>query len=300
MSAKSTPSTGTFNLRRFLAGGLAGAVSKTCCAPLERTKIMLQASSGEHGSTLQVMRAVWRSEGLVGFWAGNLANCARVLPSKGILFMSNDMYKDAARRHLGLGAAGGESDPGAASTSTGVKLPVWASFGAGSLAGMTAVGLTYPLDLARARAAGTLNSRYRGLTGALRVTLAEEGWRGLFRGIGPTLGGALPFEGLKFCVFDLLASRLDRGADGKPSVAALSTAGAVAGTVAAVLVFPNDTVRRRCQMDRGEKYKGGFDCYRKLFAEQGIKAFYRGLSADLVRRVPSAAIQFVVYSKLKG
>ena len=53
-------------------------------------------------------------------------------------------------------------------------------------------------------------------------------------------------------------------------------------------------------MDRGEKYKGGFDCYRKLCAEQGIKAFYRGLSADLVRRVPSAAIQFVVYSKLKG
>ena len=98
----------------------------------------------------------------------------------------------------------------------------------------------------------------------------------------------------------MLASRLDRGADGKPSVVALSTAGAMAGTVAAVLVFPNDTVRRRCQMDRGEKYNGGLDCYRKLFAEQGVKAFYRGLGADLVRRVPSAAIQFVVYSKLKG
>ena len=164
---------------------------------------MLQASSGEHGSALQVMRAVWRSEGMVGFWAGNLANCARVLPSKGILFMSNDVYKDVVRRYLETDNASGTIGGSGASSSsapTKAKLPVWASFGAGSLAGMTAVGLTYPLDLARARAAGTLNSRYRGLTGALRVTLAEEGWRGLFRGIGPTLAGALPFEGLKFCV----------------------------------------------------------------------------------------------------
>ena len=99
--------------------------------------------------------------------------------------------------------------------------PVW-DLVAGSLAGATAVILTYPLDLARTRLAwqlepgsspgarvaggvvgGALQPPRRGQTivGLLRETVASEGVRGLYRGGLPTLLGILPYAGLKFYIY---------------------------------------------------------------------------------------------------
>lgn len=46
----------------------------------------------------------------------------------------------------------------------------------------------YPLDLVRTRlAAQTTESYYRGIGHALRTIVQDEGLRGLYRGLGPTL-----------------------------------------------------------------------------------------------------------------
>ena len=62
----------------FVSGGLAGAIAKTCVAPLERLKILNQA--GSSFGILAPIRTVWRNEGILGFWAGNFAACVRIVP----------------------------------------------------------------------------------------------------------------------------------------------------------------------------------------------------------------------------
>jgi len=92
---------------------------------------------------------------------------------------------------------GGSSEEWEAS---GRRLPWSLSFLSGGLAGMSATAATYPLDLARGRIAGKVagpggSKHYRGIIDTMIVTAREEGPRALYKGVSPTLLGAMPYEG---------------------------------------------------------------------------------------------------------
>lgn len=71
------------SLRRLMSGAVAGAVSRTCVAPLEtiRTHLMV-GSSGN--STSEVFHNIMKTDGWKGLFRGNFVNIIRVAPSKAI------------------------------------------------------------------------------------------------------------------------------------------------------------------------------------------------------------------------
>lgn len=81
----------------FIAGGLAGAVSRTVVSPLERLKILLQVQSvGRDEYKMSVSKALgkmWREEGWRGLMAGNGTNCVRIVPYSAVQFGSYNIYK---------------------------------------------------------------------------------------------------------------------------------------------------------------------------------------------------------------
>jgi hypothetical protein len=139
--------------RLFLVAGTASALTKTGVAPLDRLRIIAQ--TGLNKGPLADFRRIVQQEGVRGLWKGNLANSMRIFPSRGILFACNDLYKVALKWVLFAGGSGWSSSgssssaPRKVSGNGGSDLPVWASFLAGSLAGLTSNGITYPLDHAR-------------------------------------------------------------------------------------------------------------------------------------------------------
>ena len=64
-------------LRLMLAGGGAGAVAKTCVAPLERIKMLMQVfgmtnpSSAKTPTILRTAKTIWKQEGVAGFWTAS-------------------------------------------------------------------------------------------------------------------------------------------------------------------------------------------------------------------------------------
>ena len=78
-------------LARFLAGGLAGAVSRTATAPLERLRTMMMADTA-NTRLLPTMKKMWASGGLLGLWRGNLASVAKVMPQSAIQFAVNPCH----------------------------------------------------------------------------------------------------------------------------------------------------------------------------------------------------------------
>lgn len=277
-------------LRLMLAGGSAGVVSKTVVAPFERVKIVCQ--TGESVGMIQTTKTIFVSEGLIGFWRGNLAACVRVMPHKAVLFGFSDVYKDLIRLVDGRGE-------------DKKMLPAWGAFAAGSMSGFTASLLTYPLDLIRTRLSGTIgkNVRYTGITQTFMLTLREEGSVALFRGIGPTLAGSIPYEGIKFGSYDLLKRLLPEDIDPRADFAGKIVCGGGAGMIATILTYPNDTVRRRLQMQGSggapRVYKNAWDCYVKLWKHEGFAVYYRGLLPTLVRAIPNMGIQFASYDVFK-
>lgn len=81
----------------FLAGGMAGAVSRTVVSPLERLKILFQIQSAGRNeyktSVGKGLAKMWRDEGWRGFMRGNGTNCIRIVPYSAVQFGSYNFYK---------------------------------------------------------------------------------------------------------------------------------------------------------------------------------------------------------------
>ena len=162
------------------------------------------------------------------------------------------------------------------------------------------------------------------ITGVMREVVQQEGFWGLYRGIGPTLAGILPYAGLKFYVYQSLKQYYAeyqeqhggevKAGDKLPTPVMLS-AGATAGLVAQTVTYPLDVVRRRMQV-QGLKLsaaqqrhlqarqdvvlKSTWQGIKLIAQREGVRALYAGLSINYFKVVPSTAIGFTIYDKLKS
>ena len=106
----------------------------------------------------------------------------RVFPYGALQFTSFELFKTLLPC-LGLGWLGKEAHT--------------MKFVAGSLAGLTAVSATFPLDTIRARLAFQVvgETKYQGIFHAGGSIMRTEGAVGLYRGLTPTLLGIIPYAG---------------------------------------------------------------------------------------------------------
>lgn len=206
-----------------------------------------------------------------------MLSCARTFPSKGILFASNDFYQQRLCFEGNL-----------------------ASGLSGALAGFTAISLTYPLDLLRTRFASCVASQKISQRFVFNIAceiLMCEGVKGLYKGIMPSLIGSIPMEGIKFLVYDYSYTWL-KESNFSHHLIARSLSGAMAGFVAGVIMYPNDTLRKNMQL------KDGKSCIKnvakQLYSEGGVRRYYKGIIPYALRVVPSSAMQFLTYHSLKA
>lgn len=74
----------------------------------------------------------------------------------------------------------------------------------------------------------------------------------------------------------------------------LMMAGGIAGSVAEIATIPLDTIKVRMQLFQGQ-YKSQYDCFRTTLKNEGIKAFYQGASAGILRQLSFASIRIGMF-----
>lgn len=119
----------------------------------------------------------------------------------------------------------------------------------------------------------------------------------------------MPYEGIKFGTVGLLEKAFppaDHNGDGRPSKPdplRKMMFGGMGGVMAGFLTYPNDTVRRMLQLQgsRGTTttYSGYWDCVCQTIRTHGVSRLYRGLTINVIRMAPNAAVQFGSYELLK-
>ena len=75
-----------------------------------------------------------------------------------------------------------------------------------------------------------------------------------------------------------------------------------AATISGLISYPIDTIRRRMFMDVGKKvpkYNGTFDCARKICAEEGVPALWKGALSNVARGF-GATLVLVIYDDFKA
>ncbi|KAL4451575.1 hypothetical protein ABPG75_007237 [Micractinium tetrahymenae] len=293
----------------LLSGGVAGAFSKTCTAPLARLTILyqvngLQAAAG--GGTLPssglgvgaALRHVVHSEGLRALWKGNAVTIVHRLPYSAANFWVYEHVNEQWKRHI----------PAAGPLAAG---DVARRLVAGGVAGMTACALAYPLDLIRTRLAAQTSQRYyTGIGQALRTIAAEEGARGLYRGLGATLMQVAPSLAINYAAYETMRSSWLAATDrDTPTVGMSLACGSAAGLISSSATFPLDLVRRRLQL-RGQGGGGGgggggaapatfASTFRSVVQREGFKGLYAGILPEYYKVLPGVAIAFMTYELMK-
>ncbi|TKY56798.1 Mitochondrial substrate carrier family protein B [Spatholobus suberectus] len=286
---------------QLLAGGVAGALSKTCTAPLARLTILFQVQ-GMHSNVATLRKAsIWNEasriiheEGFRAFWKGNLVTIAHRLPYSSVNFYSYEHYKKLLKMV-----------PGLQSHRDNVSADVCVHFVGGGLAGITAATSTYPLDLVRTRLAAQTNfTYYRGIWHALHTISKEEGIFGLYKGLGTTLLTVGPSIAISFTVYESLRSFWQSHRSDDSTVVVSLACGSLSGIASSTATFPLDLVRRRKQLEgaggRARVYSTGlYGMFRHIIRTEGLRGLYRGILPEYYKVVPGVGICFMTYETLK-
>lgn len=136
----------------------------------------------------------------------------------------------------------------------------------------------------------------------LGTIFKRSGLRGLYQGFGVSVQGIVFYRGVYFGIYDTAKSLAypDGSNAGVMSRWALAQG---TTTLAGLVAYPFDTVRRRMMMQAGRNdtvlYKGTVDCWRKIALEEGPRAFFKGAGSNVLRGVGSALV-LVLYDDLKN
>ena len=136
-----------------------------------------------------------------------------------------------------------------------------------------------------------------------------EGWRALFKGLGPNLTGVVPARAINFYAYGngkrILSQQFNNGRETAwIHLCAAMTAGIVTGTA----TNPVWLVKTRLQLDKSNaekagplssrQYRNSMDCIRQTLRAEGIRGLYRGLSASYLG-VTESTLQWVLYEQMK-
>ncbi|WFD42447.1 hypothetical protein MPSI1_001092 [Malassezia psittaci] len=323
-----------FQWSTFIAGGAAGAASRTVVSPLERLKKPAKGQKRAYSGVGEGLARIWREEGFKGYMRGNGINCLRIAPYSAVQFTTYEAVKDWlchpwAMEHL----------VGIEHTSHGdqVKHAGMVQLLAGASAGMTSVVTTYPLDLVRSRISIASASVHKiqqsshsnasvHVPGVVEMTTKvyreEGGMRGLYRGCIPTSmvcnptnrQGVAPYVAFNFFFYEH-ARQFFSQSDGTPPGALMKLAcGAWAGAISQTLTYPLDVIRRRMQVagmqnsslgyhDKSKSSASdadGIDAIRNIIQRSGIKGLYFGLIPNLLKVAPSMGTSFLTYEVVRG
>ncbi|KER32177.1 hypothetical protein T265_01787 [Opisthorchis viverrini] len=300
-----TPSSGSIPLTaEILAGACAGASQVVFTNPLEIVKIRLQVA-GEIASTKRIsaitvscpvfdllfyfvssstyttdcklhcanLLSRWQHRGRVikdlgffGLYKGARACFLRDIPFSAIYFTAYSHLKQTFADEKGFNSPA-------------------TLLAAATLSGAPAACLTTPADVIKTR---------------LQV-IKDLGFFGLYKGARACFLRDIPFSAIYFTAYSHLKQTF-ADEKGFNSPATLLAAATLSGAPAACLTTPADVIKTRLQVEarKGQTtYSGLMDAAKKIWREEGGRAFWKGAGARVFRSSPQFGITLLTYEMLQ-
>uniref|UniRef100_A0A8B9JXT8 Solute carrier family 25 member 24 n=1 Tax=Astyanax mexicanus TaxID=7994 RepID=A0A8B9JXT8_ASTMX len=266
--------------KQLAAGAMAGAVSRTGTAPLDRMKVFMQVHSSKSNkiSLVSGFKQMIKEGGVASLWRGNGVNVIKIAPETAIKFMAYEQ---------------------------GGKIQTHERFMAGSLAGATAQTAIYPMEVMKTRLTLRKTGQYSGMFDCAKKILKKEGVKAFYKGYVPNILGIIPYAGIDLAIYETLKNTwlsLYAKDTANPGVLVLLGCGTISSTCGQLASYPLALVRTRMQAQasmEGAEQVSMSKLVRKILEKEGCFGLYRGILPNFMKVIPAVSISYVVYEYMK-
>ncbi|XP_055912519.1 mitochondrial adenyl nucleotide antiporter SLC25A25 isoform X3 [Eupeodes corollae] len=283
--------------RHLAAGGIAGAVSRTCTAPLDRIKVFLQVQTYK-AKISDSLSYMLKEGGTRSMWRGNGINVLKIAPESALKFAAYEKIKRLIR--------GDEKR----------QMTISERFLAGACAGGISQTVIYPMEVLKTRLALRKTGQYTGIADAAKKIYSREGLRSFYRGYIPNMLGIIPYAGIDLAVYETLKKKYlsthNNAENEQPNFMVLLACGSASSTLGQVCSYPLALVRTRLQAQVVRKSKAisvdstvaatlkttddnMLDVFRRILRTEGVCGLYRGITPNFIKVLPAVSISYVVY-----
>jgi len=209
-----------------LSPGLAGGVARVFCvtvmSPLEVLRTM--QTGGTPGSALEIVRSIYRQNGVKGFYRGWTSTIARDAPYSAIYWYAFDLVRPlweaafvppstSSASASAFPSASASASPVVASSSTpATAFSNAATFSAGASASALAALVTHPFDVIKTRSqlavAVAVDGSAARFSSGLAALYRAGGVPALYRGLSMRLATVIPGSAIVITVYEYLKASL--------------------------------------------------------------------------------------------
>jgi solute carrier family 25 folate transporter 32 len=178
---------------------------------------------------------------------------------------------------------------------------------ASATSGILSAVFTNPIWVIKTRmlsTSATQHGAYPSMVSGLKSIWQDEGYRGMFHGLVPSLAG-VSHGALYFMAYEKLKaarrrSRKDAPLTNLDTIVTSSLSKVFAGSLA----YPHQLVRARMQTYNSADLTlrpslGVVGVIKQVWRHEGFLGFYKGLGPNLLRVVPSTCVTFLVYENVR-
>jgi hypothetical protein len=301
-------------LKNLIYGGTAGIAGSLCTFPIDTSKTRLQEQvksvsgaaspfkGGPYKSIGDCLLKMIRHEGLIAPYRGLPIQLIGIIPEKALKLSINDAMRWRLKNADG-------------------SIAVPYEMAAGATAGFCQVIVTSPMEMYKIRM--QLQNKkpleLRQTATAVARDIVAGGLPSIYRGAVSTLLRDVTFSLIYFPMYSNLKLYMARqptshpfwgtfrrpntdhivDASARVNLAGAFFSGVLAGSSSAVLVTPADVLKTRLQSEGGkEKYKNIPTCARMTYAEDGVRAFFKGATGRAILIGPLFGIVLFTYEFL--
>lgn len=263
----------------FLSGAISSSFSAIITQPFDVIKTnMIGNQPVQITSALSISKKIYFEQGVKGLWKGSAPTFWRVFPGGGIYYSLLHLLESQMKiikKDLG-------------------KMD---KFIIGAASRALATTIMSPITLVKTRF--EYYPKHLGIYPTLANIVKNDGVRGLFSGLVPSIMRDAPYSGLFYLFYtsskQLISTNFNLPID-SPYVQ--SPSGSIAGVLATLFTHPFDVARTRIQLSIVEKkYTGMFQTFVSLHNE-GPRVYFRGLIPRCIKRSIQSTLSWTFYEQL--
>jgi hypothetical protein len=280
MSSKHSSSKDVIN------GFFAGTFSAFITQPLQvtRTSMMVTYINDKPSGFIQIIKRIYKEEGLKGFYRGFLPSLLKSPIGSAIYYSSLERNK----RFLKKSNYFGEKST---------------NFISSALARISQCILLNPLLVVITRFEVVGFNSYTSLIDAFIKIKKEEGFRGYFLGLKPLLIKEIPTSAMFYMLYEIFKNFWRNSGFTNTQFIAASSA-MMSNVIITVLNNPLDVIRTRLQYlhfskNENHKYKGVISGIVHIAKHEGAKGLLVGMLPRVIKRATAGSVTWTIYETLK-